>query len=1138
MGLRIPAPFLFLLLVPILSADSATDREALLSFKGLISDDPLGAMDAWNESTPLCRWRGVTCGGGTAERVTELALNGLRLAGQISPRLSRLAFLTKLDLSANRLDGAIPGDLGRLAALQRVNLSINSLIGEIPSTLGNCSGLQYMSLRDNKLRGRIPGSISNCANLEILSFSGNNLDGEIPPELGSLPKLQYLGLSFNNLRGPIPSSLANISTLTTLELISNSKLGGKIPPELGSLPKLQFLRLSSNNLFGSIPSSLGNISTLSSLDLSNNSLRGSIPPELGNLSNLTALSLFTNELTGAILPRMGNLSKMTQLYLNENLLEGEIPGELGGMKNLNILDVFQNKLSGRIPPSVWNLSSLILLHVGYNQLSGPLPGGLGETLPNLKNLHLFGNQFIGTLPPSVSNATGMEVLEVAENRLGGVIPPDLGKLQNLRLLDFSGNKFQALDEEDWSFLTSLTNCRSLEKLELQNNSLGGVLPPAIVNLSRKLNTLRIDRNQIGGMIPEGLGNLVGLSMLYMGGNLLAGGIPVSIGELTNLEGLKLEENMLSGEIPPSLGGLSNLSELSLGGNLLEGRIPTAFGGLRNLEALNLSDNNLHGEIPREILSLTSLSRHLDLSGNRLIGSLPLEIGKLKNLKTLDLSRNGLSGEIPSSIGGCQVLEFLLLESNLFQGAIPWALSNLKGIQELDLSGNRLSGKVPEFLEGLSLLRRLNLSNNSLEGEVPRGGIFENANAVSLVGNNGLCGRNPGLLLLPCQRRRNSVAIKVAVPLGVILFVVLLAASLFAYRSKKKSLGEKPPPSHLGKISYEEFHRSTGGFSPDNIVGRGAHGCVYRGKLGKRSMPVAVKVLEPGSAGAAKSFMAEFEALRNVRHRNLVKILASFSGADFQGNEFKALVYELVPNGCLDQWIHPEDFDGPRPTRSLGLVQRLSIAVDVAHAIEYLHQCIDSPIIHSDLKPSNILLDDGMTARVSDFGLARFLTSGSSHCTIGSVGLKGTIGYVAPELATLGRVSTATDVYSFGILLLEIFTGKRPTDPIFVEGLSLHRFVREALPHQVMAVADPQLLPGEGEEEDGDGGAVVNLRRNPMIECLISVLKLGLLCSEESQRDRPRIRDVVKSLTLTRDAFLRSESRLGYHARRVEIEIDR
>ncbi|CAA6659188.1 unnamed protein product [Spirodela intermedia] len=951
-GASYPCSFLFLLLVPILSADSATDREALLSFKGLISDDPLGAMDAWNESTPLCRWRGVTCGGGTAERVTELALNGLRLAGQISP--------------------ASPGS---------------------------------------------------------------------------------------------PSSPSSTSRLI------QQQTRGKIPPELGSLPKLQFLRLSSNNLFGSIPSSLGNISTLSSLDLSNNSLRGSIPPELGNLSNLTALSLFTNELTGAILPRMGNLSKMTQLYLNENLLEGEIPGELGGMKNLNILDVFQNKLSGRIPPSVWNLSSLILLHVGYNQLSGPLPGGLGETLPNLKNLHLFGNQFIGPfLRP-----------------LGGVIPPDLGKLQNLRLLDFSGNKFQALDEEDWSFLTSLTNCRSLEKLELQNNSLGG-----------ELNTLRIDRNQIGGMIPEGLGNLVGLSMLYMGGNLLAGGIPVSIGELTNLEGLKLEENMLSGEIPPSLGG----------------RIPTAFGGLRNLEALNLSDNNLHGEIPREILSLTSLSRHLDLSGNRLIGSLPLEIGKLKNLKTLDLSRNGLSGEIPSSIGGCQVLEFLLLESNLFQGAIPWALSNLKGIQELDLSGNRLSGKVPEFLEGLSLLRR----------EVPRGGIFENANAVSLVGNNGLCGRNPGLLLLPCQRRRNSVAIKVAVPLGVILFVVLLAASLFAYRSKKKSLGEKPPPSHLGKISYEEFHRSTGGFSPDNIVGRGAHGCVYRGKLGKRSMPVAVKVLEPGSAGAAKSFMAEFEALRNVRHRNLVKILASFSGADFQGNEFKALVYELVPNGCLDQWIHPEDFDGPRPTRSLGLVQRLSIAVDVAHAIEYLHQCIDSPIIHSDLKPSNILLDDGMTARVSDFGLARFLTSGSSHCTI--------------ELATLGRVSTATDVYSFGILLLEIFTGKRPTDPIFVEGLSLHRFVREALPHQVMAVADPQLLPGEGEEEDGDGGAVVNLRRNPMIECLISVLKLGLLCSEESQRDRPRIRDVVKSLTLTRDAFLRSESRLGYHARRVEIEIDR
>ncbi|CAA6660886.1 unnamed protein product [Spirodela intermedia] len=953
MTLPIPAPFLFLLfLLPMLSADSSADREALLSFKGAISDDPLGALDSWNESTPLCQWHGVTCGGGTAEQVTQLALNGTRLTGHISP---------------------------------------------IPSALSNCSELLRMDLRNNNLRGKIP------------------------PELGSFPKLQFLSLSSNNLTGPIPSSLANISTLGIL-------------------------------------------------DLSNNSLRGSIPPELGDLSNLTMLYLFTNDFTGAIPPRLGNLSTLTHLYLYENLLEGEIPAELGGMKNLKVLDVYVNRLSGRIPSSVWNLSSLIVLHVGYNQLSGLLPWDLGQTLPNL-GLYLFGNQFEGVLSPFLSNATGLELLEAAQNRLEGVIPSDLGKLQSLRILDLSDNSFQARAEEDWSFISSLTNCSNLTKLEIKNNSLGGVLPPPSPTSRESWRFCASKRIKLAGGFPRELGES------------LHGRNPRLHGELGNLKELSLEENMLSGGSHLLWVVSLTCQTLSLGGNLLEGRIPTDFGGLRNLQALNLSDNRLHGEIPREILSLTSLSLHLDLSGNYLIGSLLPEIGKLKNLNTLNLSRNRLSGEIPSSIGDCQVLEFLLLESNLFQGVIPWELSKLKGIQELDLSRNRLSGEVPEFLEGLSLRR-----------EVPRGGIFENGSATSLVGNEGLCGGNPGMLLRPCRQRRRSVVIKVVVPIGVVLFVVLMTASLFAYCWKKKrSSGQKPLPSHLGEISYGELHRSTDGFSPDNIIGRGAHGCVYRGKLGKRRVPVAVKVLDLGSVDAARSFMAECEALWQVRHRNLVKTMGSFSGADFQGNEFKALVYELVPNGCLDQ--------------SLDLLQRLSIAIDVASAIEYLHQCIDIPIIHRDLKPRNVLLDDGMTARVSDFGLARFLSSGSSHCTTRSIGLKGTIGYVAPELTTLGRVSTGTDVYSFGILLLEMFTGKRPTDSIFAEGLTLHSFVREGLPHRVMAIADPQLLCGDGKEDGG--GADVGPLRNPMIDCLISVFKLGLLCAEESQRNRPKLGTSLK-----------------------------
>ena len=243
-----------------------------------------------------------------------------------------------------------------------------------------------------------------------------------------------------------------------------------------------------------------------------------------------------------------------------------------------------------------------------------------------------------------------------------------------------------------------------------------------------------------------------------------------------------------------------------------------------------------------------------------------------------------------------------------------------------------------------------------------------------------------------------LAISIAVALCLTLFSLISLSWL--KKSKKKSLSISTFGPFYQKISYKELHNATDGFSLRNLIGSGNFGNVYKGKLGLDEKNVAVKVLNLLKQGACKSFIAECEALRNIHHRNLVKILTACSSIDFEGNDFKPLVYEFMPNGSLEMWLHPED--GFKQLRSLNLLQRINIAIDVASALLYLHPHCQTPIIHYDLKPSNILLDDDLNAHISDFGLARLLSKSGKEVLLSQLslaGVKGTVGYVA-----LGNVS--------------------------------------------------------------------------------------------------------------------------------------
>jgi len=833
------------------------------------------------------------------------------------------------------------------------------------------------------LAGSISQAITNLTFLRMLDLSNNQFHGPIPQEIGRLFRLQHLNLSMNSLEGGIPESLSSCLQLQNISMYSNM-LTGKIPPGLSSCSDLQRINLRNNSLTGHIPSSLTNLSFLSVLSLTSNQLTGSIPPTIGNLHSLTFLSLAYNKLSGGIPSSIGKLSKLTALGLPSN------------------------QLTGSIPSSIWNLSSLSRLSLASNNLSGSLPWSAGQSLALIEEIDLYHNQIAGPIPTSLSNATRLERMDFSFNRFSGRIPSNLGSLQNLEWINLAANLLETKEANGWSFLDNLTNCTNLRILLLGSNNLGGVLPLSIANLSTKLQTLSMADNGISGNISPDIGKLVSLTNLDFGPNLLAGSIPASIGMLQNLHELDLHNNKLSGEIPFNIGNLTQLFALFLDYNELSGIIPTSLENCQNLDVLNLKNNKLSGGIPKEILTISTLSRGLELAFNSLTGPIPSEVGSLRNLVILDVSMNKLSGEIPSSLGECQELEQFFFRGNFFNGSIPPSLSALRGVQDLDLSDNNLSGQIPDFLQDFHFLVYLNLSFNNFEGAVPRNGVFANTSEVYVLGNNKLCGGNPEMHLPACpsqstkEKHRSHWLIMIISIAGSVLFLFVLLCFLLAcfwlQKSRRKQLNSEPI-SDQERVSYAELVRATNGFSTDNLIGTGSFARVYKGKLhDDDSMKVvAVKVLNLQQKGALKSFMAECEALRNIRHRNLVKILAACSSIDFSGNEFKALVLEFMANGSLNDWLHPKENDRSKQKR-LGLIQRLNIAIDVAAALDYLHHYSETPIIHCDLKPSNVLLDDDMTAHVSDFGLARILKKVASKLpqySTSSVGLKGTIGYVPP-----------------------------------------------------------------------------------------------------------------------------------------------
>ncbi|KAL4353249.1 hypothetical protein GQ457_06G003500 [Hibiscus cannabinus] len=520
----------------------------------------------------------------------------------------------------------------------------------------------------------------------------------------------------------------------------------------------------------------------------------------------------------------------------------------------------------------------------------------------------------------------------------------------------------------------------------------------------------------------------------------------------------------------------------------------------------MGSNMFSSSIPSTLTRLNGLLI-LNLSSNLLTGPLPVDIGKWKVLTSMDLSNNQFSSDIPTGVKDLKDLTHLALSDNRITGSIPEFLGDLLSLEFLDLSRNNLSGEIPKSLEKLSYLKYFNVSFNSLQGEIPDGGPFGNYSIESFKGNAELCGAIR-LHVPSCKTRhpsnsksRTKHILYVALPIASTILVVSLIIIVLRSRKRRNRLPTQEDSMPVGswrRFSYHELHRATDGFSESRLLGNGSYGSVYQGTLSDGKI-IAVKVFKLELEGALKSFDVECEVLRNTRHRNLIKIISSCSN----DLDFKALVLEFMPNGSLDKWLYSNN-------QFLDIVQRLNIMIDVASALEYLHQGHTTPVVHCDLKPSNVLLDEDMVAHVSDFGIAKLLCEKDSMIQTMTIA---TFGYMAPEYGSEGMVSTKGDVYSFGILMMETMTRKKPTDEMFSREVSSRKWVEDSLPYMLDQVVDNNLLSTNGREHL----ATKN--------CALSILQVALECSVGVPNERLDIKEVLTKLKKIKVKLLKDVGRI-------------
>ncbi|XP_051195037.1 tyrosine-sulfated glycopeptide receptor 1 [Lolium perenne] len=966
---------------------------------------------------------------------------------------SRDKIVTDVLLASRGLQGHITPSLGNLTGLLRLNLSNNLLSGGLPQELMASGSIIIIDVSFNQLEGDLQelSSSTPARPLQVLNISSNLLTGTFPTTTWkAMENLIALNASNNSFTGPIPNEFCKSSpSFTVLDLCLN-QFSGRIPSGLGSCSRLIVLKAGSNNLSGTLPDELFNANSLEYLSFPKNGLQGTLEgAHILKLNNLTTLDLGENNISGKIPESIGHLQRLEELHLNNNNMSGEVPSTLSNCTNLITIDLKSNNFSGQ------------LSKVNFSNLT------------NLKTLDLMSNSFSGKIPESIYSCSNLIALRLSSNKFHGQLSETIGNLKSLAFLSLAKNSLK--------------------------------------NITSALQILRSSKN---------------LTTLLIGGNFKNESIPEDdiIDGFKNLKVLGIEHCQLLGKIPLWISKLGNLEALFLSNNQLEGSIPSWIQTLSKLFYLDISSNNLTGVIPITLMDMPMLKSekteaHLDPR----VFELPVYISPSLQYrvpiafpKVLDLSDNKFTGEIPLEIGQLKALFSLDFSFNRLTGQIPQSICNLTNLQLLDLSSNDLTGAIPSALNSLNFLSAFNISNNDLEGPIPSGGQFNTFPNSSYDGNPKLCGSmlnkkcGPSTIPPPPTKQRDKKAV-LAIAFGVFfggLAILLLLGLLLVsvkmkcltannkredkedveatsfYSNSAQTLVMMRMPRGKGdenKLKFADIVKATNNFDKENVIGCGDYGLVYKAELPDGSK-LAIKKLNSEMCLMEREFSAEVDTLSMAQHENLVPLW----GYCVQGNS-RFLVYSYMENGSLDDWLHNRYDDA---SSFLDWPTRLKIAQGASLGLSYIHHVCNPQIVHRDIKSSNILLDKEFKAYVADFGLARLIRPNQTHVT---TELAGTMGYIPPEYGQAWVATLRGDMYSFGVVLLELLTGMRPV-PVLSTSKELVPWALEMKSEgKQVEVLDPALR-GIGCEEQ-----------------MLKVLEAACRCVNHNQFMRPTIMEVVSCL---------------------------
>ncbi|KAG5092477.1 hypothetical protein AAZX31_18G197800 [Glycine max] len=821
--------------------------------------------------------------------------------------------------------------------------------------------------------------------------------------------------------------------------------------------------------------------------------------EANGYFHVQKLYLMTMNLSGSLAPQLGQLSHLKILSFMRNNLTGTIPKEIGNITSLELLLLSGNKLSGTLPDELGNLTNLDRFQVDENQLSGPIPESFVKMV-KVKHLHMNNNSFNNQLPSKLSKLPNLVHLLVDNNNLSGYLPPEFSMLERLRILQLDNNNFSGS-----GIPSTYANFSSLVKLSLRNCSLQGTIPDfsSIANLTY----LDLSWNQFTGHIPSELAdNMTTIDL--SNNNHLDGSIPRSF-IYPHLQKLSLENNLLSGSIPASIWenvALNTKDKLTI--NLQNNSLLEVLGNLNppaNV-TLRLSGNPICNN--SNIRSIGQYCGHVGGEDEDEVDQNPTNSTTACPVVLDCQADNFYELHVPSFPIPCYCAAPLTIEYRLKSPSFSYFLPYISGFiayitESLNLDNYQLSINSWEDGHRITMYLKLFPSYNDPgqlfnASEVYRiktiftswlfppnhfFGPYELLN-FTLIG--------PYANAKDSERRSSTSAVTLAAALIAAAALLALSAiiiSLISTRNGKfQHLISRKSPNVSIKIdsvkefTFRELALATNNFSSSTKVGQGGYGNVYKGILSGETL-VAIKRAAEGSLQGKKEFLTEIELLSRLHHRNLVSLIGYCNEEQEQ-----MLVYEFMPNGTLRDWISGKS-EKAKERQNFGM--GLKIAMGAAKGILYLHTDADPPIFHRDIKAGNILLDSKFTAKVADFGLSRLASfeEGSNNTKYMSTVVRGTPGYLDPEYVLTQKFTDKSDVYSLGIVFLELLTGMQPIS----RGKHIIYEVNQAC-------------------RSGKIYSIIGSRMGLCpSDCLDKFLSLALSCCQENPEERPSMLDVVREL---------------------------